>query len=115
MTGQILIALVIEAVGLHLSAQAGHLSPELGLVEHQQQLALAHPISLTHQQSLNAAPRLGRQIHLLLCLQGADGVKTGLKFGSFQALALHHRQPRGWLAALLTPHNQGRGHRRENQ
>ena len=95
MTGQFLIALVIEAVGLHLSAQAGHLSPELGLVEHQQQLALAHPIPLTHQQSLNSAPRLGRQIHLLLCFQGAHRVEAGLKFGSFQALALHHGYPGG--------------------
>ena len=68
------VTLIVQALGGHLGPQPGHFGPGLGLVEHKQQLAGTYPIPLAHQQLLDPAAGLGRQLHLLHRLQCAHRV-----------------------------------------
>ena len=93
LASQLPVALVIELVGLHLGAQAGHLRPQLGLVKHQQQLARPHHVALAHQQPLDPPAGLGRQVDFGRSLKGAQRVETGLEGSGPNPLTLDLGQP----------------------
>ena len=65
-------ALVVEPVLGLGRAQAHHLRLQLRLIQHHQQLARPHPISLPNAQLLDPATRLGRQLDSFKGIKGAD-------------------------------------------
>ena len=99
---QVVVALEIEPFGFGFRPQPGHIRSGLGLIEHHQQLALAHLIALAHEQALDPTTGLGRQLHLPQGLQGAHSVHRVGKESHLGLLGLHGqgRPGRGLRRAL---------------
>ena len=113
---QIVVALEIEPFGFGFRPQPGHIRLGLSLIEHHQQLPLAHLIALAHEQALDPTTGLGRQLHLPQGLQSAHGVHHIGKAGHLDLLGLN-RQGRSGLriGSAAAGCQQGDGRHRAKQ
>ena len=117
MAHQKLKALKVEPVLVTLGDQAGHVGAHLGLVEHEQKLALAHHIALAHKEALDSSIRLSGQLHLFDRLQGADRVDVVAETAQGHRLGrhLHLELLWSWRTASATRERQQGGRQRNTR